>query len=59
MSKSPADQAQDFHEEEYRRDGFRDARNGVYRPEAYAKGWARDAYRAGKEEWVAMMAQER
>ena len=46
-------------EEEFRRDGFRDARDGVFRPEAYAKGWARDAYREGKDDWVHLMAQER
>ena len=42
---------------EYRREGFRDARDGVYRPEAYA-GKAKEAYKLGKEDWVSQMAQE-
>ncbi len=43
----------------YHREGFEDAKNGVYNPGAYAKGPARDAYRAGKEDWVSSKAQER
>jgi len=46
-------------EEEYRLQGFHDARDGVFHPEAYAKGWARDAYRLGKDQWLNLMAQER
>ena len=42
---------------EYRREGFRDARDGVYRPEAYV-GKAKEAYKLGKEDWVSKMAQE-
>jgi len=45
--------------EHYRQDGFNDARNGIYNPEAYAKGHALNAYRLGKEQWVDLMAQER
>jgi hypothetical protein len=33
-----------------RRAGFGDALKGIYRPESIAKGWARDAYREGKEQ---------
>ena len=36
--------------EKLRRVGFSDALNGVYRPESIAKGWARDAYRDGKNQ---------
>lgn len=46
-------------EEEFRLDGFHDSRDGVYRPEAFVKGWARDAYREGKDDWVTFTAQER
>lgn len=45
--------------EQYRQDGFNDSRNGIYNPEAYAKGSARRAYQLGKEQWVDLMAQER
>ena len=45
--------------EQYRQDGFRDARNGIYNPEAYAKGHARRAYQLGKEQWVDLMAKEK
>lgn len=45
--------------EKYRLEGFRDARDGVFHPEAYAKGMARRAYTHGKEQWVELMAQER
>ncbi len=38
--------------EQYRKDGFNDARNGIYNPEAYAKGSARRAYQFGKDQWV-------
>lgn len=58
-NESIADQAQQEHELLYNQEGFRDAKNGTYRPEAYAKGWAREAYRQGKEHWVEQMAQER
>lgn len=34
--------------------GFSDANNGVYRPESIAKGWARDAYREGKDNAVSL-----
>ena len=36
--------------EKLRRVGFSDALKGLYRPESIAKGWARDAYREGKEQ---------
>lgn len=58
-NESIADQAQQEHELLYNQEGFRDAKNGTYRPEAYAKGWAREAYRQGKEHWVEQVAQER
>jgi hypothetical protein len=45
--------------EEFRLQGFHDARDGVYHPEGYAKGMARRAYAHGKEQWVELMAQER
>lgn len=38
--------------EQYRQDGFNDARKGIYRPEGYAKGMALRAYRHGKDQWV-------
>ena len=43
--------------EECRKEGFRDARDGVYRPEAYA-GVAKNGYRRGKEDWVELMAKD-
>lgn len=33
-----------------RKAGFSDALKGLYRPESIAKGWARDAYRDGKNQ---------
>lgn len=45
--------------EEFRLQGFRDARDGVFHPEAYAKGMARRAYTHGKDQWVELMAQEK
>jgi hypothetical protein len=45
--------------EEIRLEGFRAARDGVYHPEAYAKGHARRAYQLGRDQWVELMAQER
>jgi len=57
VNESIADQAQRDHELLFNQEGFRDAKNRVYRPEVYAKGWARD--RAGKDHWVELMAQER
>lgn len=45
--------------EEFRLQGFLDARDGVYHPEGYIKGLPRDSYRRGKEQWVELMAQER
>lgn len=35
-----------------RKDGFSDSLKGIYRPEAIAKGWARDAYREGMNQAV-------
>ena len=45
--------------EEYRLQGFHDARDQVFHPEAYAKGMARRAYQLGRDQWVELMAQER
>lgn len=36
---------------EFREAGYNDAKNQVYFPEHYAKGWARDAYRQGCSDW--------
>lgn len=43
---------------ECRQEGFRDSRDGVYRPEAYASGVAKNGYRRGKDDWVDLMAKE-
>jgi len=55
--KAPRTGAEQY--EEYRLQGFHDARDGVFHPEAYAKGMARRAYSHGKEQWVNLMAQEK
>jgi glycine/D-amino acid oxidase-like deaminating enzyme len=55
--KAPTTGAEQY--EEYRLEGFHDARDGVFHPEAYAKGMARRAYSLGKEQWVELMAQEK
>lgn len=44
--------------EEYRQEGFNDARNSINNYEAYAKGSALRAYQLGREQWVDLMAQE-
>lgn len=40
------------HAGSFRKEGFSDALKGIYRPEFYAKGWALDAYREGKNQAV-------
>jgi hypothetical protein len=45
--------------EEYRLEGFRDARDQVFHPEAYARGMPRRAYTYGKDQYVELMAQEK
>jgi glycine/D-amino acid oxidase-like deaminating enzyme len=55
--KVPKTGAEKF--EAYKREGFRDAHNGVFHPEAYAKGMARRAYTLGKTQWVERMAKEK
>ena len=44
--------------EEVRLEGFHACRDGYYHPEAYV-GWALDAYRLGRDDWVDLMATER
>ena len=55
--KAPTTGAEQF--EEYRLQGFHDARDQVFHPEAYAKGSPRRAYTLGKDQWVELMAQEK
>jgi hypothetical protein len=43
--------------EEYRLQGFHDARDQVFFPEHYAKGMARRAYTHGKDQYIEVIAQ--
>jgi hypothetical protein len=55
--KTPTTGAEQF--EEYRLQGFHDARDQVFHPEAYAKGPPRRAYTLGKDQYIEFIAQER
>lgn len=45
--------------EEFRLQGYIDARDGVFHPEGYSKGMPRNAYSYGKEQWVAEQEKEK